>query len=407
MRRGRLPLGLACPDCGAVLRPSAQGDGEVHRLHCPDCGRWFRARRRPASPRAQPRPPVVGGVSLAIRAGILRGLPGAYRLGLAAGTSALIVGGGFLPLLRRWLNDAIAGPGDVVEAMGGIAVPSLTRDPDADFGPKLRRLDAPGLFDEVAEVARRLGVRPPEEVRLAFLPCCGVVAWRGGRALLLGLPLLDVLTRAELRAILAHELSHLARGDATWSASSLRFVEELARALDDPSGRPWGPLKLWARGFRGLAGRLVGPIATGQEARADRASAAIAGGRAAASALVKVALVQPLFRELLGHDDPDRPGSANLYATFRRFWDRLPAPLLEAMRLRLLAVAEEPSGSPHPPLPDRVATAMAYPDPPEPPPDLRPAITLLGDPDWLEQMLHDRLYASASVEPSVFHKAGT
>ncbi len=406
MRRGRLPLGLACPDCGSGLIEVDGAGGDVRRLHCPGCGRGFRAKRRPGPGKARIKAPV-GGASLAIRAGILRALPGAYGLGLAAGSTVMLALGGFVPVLRRWLNDEVAGPADVVGVLGGVAVPRSTRDPDADFGPKLRRLDAPGLFDEVAEVARRLGVRPPEEVRLAFLPCCGVVAWRRGRALLLGLPLLDVLTQAELRSILAHELAHLARGDATWSARSLRFVEGLSRALDDPSRRPWGPLKHWARGCRGLAARLVGPIATGQEARADRVAATIAGGRAAASALVKVALVQPLFRELLGHHDPDRPGSANLYATFRRFWDRLPAPLLEEMRLRLLAVDEGPTASPHPPLPDRVATILAYPDAPDPLPEQRRAIALLGDPDWLEQMLHDRLFASSPLEPSVFHKAGT
>ena len=364
MHRGRAPLGLTCPACGSGLigGDEDEADGSVRRLRCPGCGGRFRATPKPdtAGPKvgAIKRPPAVGGASLAIRAGILRGLPGTYRIGLAAGTTAMLALGGFIPVLRRWLNDEVAGFDDAARLMGGVAVASPSRDPDADFGPKLRRTDAPGLFDEVAEVARRLGARPPEEIRLAFLPCCGVVAWRRGRALLLGLPLLDVLTRAELRAILAHELAHLARGDATWSASSLRFVEGLGLALDDPSGRAWGPLKLWARGVRGLAARLVGPIATGQEARADRAAASIAGGRAAASALVKVALVQPLFRELLVRHDHDRAGSDNLYATFRRFWDRLPARLLEEMRLGLLAVEESgPSSSPHPPLPDRVGRA--------------------------------------------------
>ena len=65
------------------------------------------------------------------------------------------------------------------------------------------------------EVAQKLGVKPPGQVRLTYLPCCGVVAWGRSRALILGLPLLRVLTVAELRAVLAHELAHLAAGDAT------------------------------------------------------------------------------------------------------------------------------------------------------------------------------------------------
>jgi Zn-dependent protease with chaperone function len=153
--------------------------------------------------------------------------------------------------------------------------------------------------------------------------------------------------------------------------------------------------------------RLVGPIARGQEARADRASAAIAGGRAAASALIKVALVQPIFRELLVQHDPDRSGGQNLYATFRALWDRLPEPLLEAMRLRLLVEVRSSCDSPHPPIADRVAMIQGYADRVDGPLDPLSAASLLGDPEWLEQMLHDRLFALSRIEPSVFHRAGT
>ena len=51
---------------------------------------------------------------------------------------------------------------------------------------------------------------------------------------------------------------------------------------------------------------LIEPVARGQEARADRCAAAIAGGSAASSALVKVAVVQPLFREVLAIVRPER-----------------------------------------------------------------------------------------------------
>lgn len=334
-------------------------------------------------------------------------IPPIYHAGVALGMVVSFVSGGFIPVIRGWLSDRVESLEDVVEKMGGIWVASESRDPDNDFGPILRRVDAPTLFEEVTEVARRLSVRPPEEIRLAFLPCCGVVAWKRSRALLLGLPLLHVLTIAELRAILAHELAHLARGDATWSAGSLRFVEGLGRALDDPAGRSWGPLRLWARVFRGLAVSLVGPISRGQEARADRASANIAGGRVAASALIKVAMVQPLFREVLSQHDPDRALASNLYASFRALWARLPGSLLETMRLRLLTFNHESGDSPHPPLPDRVAMIQSYPDRSDAPSDSLAAVTMIGDPEWHEQSLHDRLFGLPIIEPTVFHKLGT
>ena len=167
-----------------------------------------------------------------------------------------------------------------------------------------RGADAPLIFSAVDDVAKRLGVRPPGQIRLTYLPCCGVVAWGRSRALILGLPLLRVLTLAELRAVIAHELAHLARGDATRAAKSARFVEGLGQALERSGERARGPLGGWAKLCWRWAIRLIGPIARGQETRADRSAAAIAGGSAAASALVKVALVQPLFREVLEHYDP-------------------------------------------------------------------------------------------------------
>lgn len=406
MSRSRPPSGLTCPGCGSGLERLGGGSGEVHRLRCQACGETFRA--RPRRPPAEIRtPPTVGRFGLVARLFVLRAIPPLYQAGVWLGLLALLPLGGIVPLVRAWLADRLAGPGDVIEALGGVSVGRESRDPDNDFGPVLRRLDAPGLFDEVADVARRLGVRPPEEIRLAFLPCCGVVAWRSSRALLLGMPLLHVLSIAELRAVLAHELEHLARGDATGSAGSLRFVEGLGRALDDGRGRSWGPLRAWAAACHALAKALVGPIAWGMEARADRAAAALEGGPVAASALVKVALVQPVFRELLGLHEVGRADGSNLYSTFRALWARLPPSLLEGMRLQLLGDASGPVDSPHPPLPERVVMVQAYPDLPAVPGRKEAAWTLIGDPEWLEQMLDDRLYGLAAIEPTIFHRSGT
>src|SRR5262249_38963688 len=151
---------------------------------------------------ADPKP--VGGLSLRLRSAAVRSLAKLYPAGVALGTAVMVPLGGFVPVLRGWLADEVRGWGGVVEALGGVHVERDIRDPDADFGPVLVRLDAPTLFQEVAAIARRLGVKPPDQIRLAYLPCCGVVAWRKTRILLLGLPLLQVLTHAELRAVLAH-----------------------------------------------------------------------------------------------------------------------------------------------------------------------------------------------------------
>ena len=85
----------------------------------------------------------------------------AYRLGVFAGTIAMLALGGFAPVIRGWLRDEIDGWAGIVEALGGVRVVTRTSDPDGDLGPVLARADAPRLFDAVGEVSRRLGVRPP------------------------------------------------------------------------------------------------------------------------------------------------------------------------------------------------------------------------------------------------------
>ena len=353
MGRGGPLRGLPCPRCETVLEPLSSDDGNgpdggVRRLFCPGCGETFRARRRgpdggspdagALEPAVAAAPPPVGSFSLLWRGWALRSIEWSYRLGVLAGSTALLATGGCVPVVRGWLRDEIDSWGGVLEALGGVHVVTEVQDPDGDLGPVLARADAPPLFAAVDDVARRLRVRPPGQIRLTYLPCCGVVAWgRRSQALILGLPLLRVLTHAELRAILAHELAHLARGDATGAARSVRFVEALGRALDRAGDRAHGLLGSWARTCRRWSSTLIAPIARGQEIRADRSAAAIAGGSAAASALVKVAVVQPLFREVLEHYDPNLPEAPNLYAFFRTFWFRLSPEIHTEMRLTLLA----------------------------------------------------------------------
>jgi Zn-dependent protease with chaperone function len=330
-----------------------------------------------------------------------------YWIGTLGGAAVMLVLGGFVPVLRGWLRNEIASWSDIVAVLGGVWFSVESLDPDSDLGPVLARVDAPLLFSTIDNVGRRLGVKPPSQIRLTYLPCCGVVAWGRSRALIIGLPLFRVLTQGELRSIVAHELAHLARGDATRAARSARFVEALAQAVERSHDRMWGPLGAWARFCLSEASWLIEPVARGQEARADRCSASLAGGSTSASALVKVAVVQPLFREVLAAYDPQDSSATNLYAFFRAFWFRLPPELHTAMRLSVLASCRGTLDPAHPPLPDRIAALQSYPEPPSTNGDAHPATTFLGDLEIFEQMLHNRLFGLPPVEPSVFHRAGT
>ena len=335
----------ACFGCSA---PAAEAASAPHSI---------RERQSHANDRATPEvtrlaPITVGPLALHWRALVLRILEHLYWSMTIAGSMLLLALGGFIPVLRGWLAEEIYGWADVVRTLGGIWFCAETRDPDSDLGPVLARVDAPLLFSSIDTVARRLGVRPPGQVRLTYLPCCGVVAWGRSQALIIGLPLLRVLTQVELRAVVAHELAHLARGDATRAARSARFVEGLELAIEQAGARARGPLGAWARFCLREASWLIEPVARGQEARADRMAAIIAGGGAAASALVKVAVVQPLFREVLECYNPNDPQFPNLYAFFRTFWYRLPVESLSAMRLQGPDQPARPCTIPHiPPCP--------------------------------------------------------
>jgi Zn-dependent protease with chaperone function len=402
---------LVCPDCGQDLPAPAGNLGETIELRCGGCGGTFRARRRSrrSDETAEASPAVVapvGGLDLMWRSTALGMVRALYYGGTTGFATLLIAGGGFIPVLRRWLEDDLSQWGEVIETLGGVRVSVSSSDPDGDLGPAISRVDAPRLFEEVLNVSRALGARPPEQIRITYLPCCAVVAWKRSRALLLGLPLLHILSVDELRAVLAHELAHLAKGDATVSARSAQFVEGLRQALDRKKDRSLSPLWFWARGCRHIAEYLIAPIARGQEARADRASGAIAGGTAAASALVKVAAVQPIFREVLDHYSPEN-AHANLYAFFREFWGRIPESLHVSIRHGLLSHSPALPDDVHPPLPDRLWVVQAYADRSPILGDHEPAAAMLADLEALEQMLHNRLFRVGRIEASVFHRAGT
>jgi Zn-dependent protease with chaperone function len=386
----------------------------VVELPCPGCGGLVRARRRREVDPDDDQPPAgasPGGLELRLRLAGLRALEPLYRAGAVACVGASFVGGGFAPVLRGWLRDEIASWGDAAACLGALRIEGAWGSPDADHGPILARSDAPSLFDEIDEVGRRLGVKRPSQVRVAYLPCCGITsgARHRERALLIGLPLLEILSLAELRAVVAHELAHLAHGDVAGSARAIRFWERLAQALD-AAPDPRRLSAAWARRCLRPAMRLLGPVARGQEIRADRAAAALAGGPAAASALVKVAMTQALFREVLHHYDPADPSQPNLYAFFRRFWSFLPAPLVETLRHSILtgagASAPPRPDDPHPPILDRIQLVQSYPDRTPATPGEEPAApALVGDLESLEHMMHNRLFGIPDAGPSVFHRA--
>ena len=178
---------LFCPACAAELNGHARAPAPASPPdRCAQCGEPLdhptpgRASQRSASGVAHRSPPP-GGVMLLWRNWMLRIVENAYWLGTLTGSAVMLACGGFVPVGRRWLLNEIGGWPEVVETLGGVWFPDITNDPDSDLGPVVARVDAPLLFNTIDSVGRRLGVKPPSQVRLTYLPCCGVVAWGRSR----------------------------------------------------------------------------------------------------------------------------------------------------------------------------------------------------------------------------------
>ena len=96
----------------------------------------------------------------------------------------------------------------------------------------------PALQQEAAEIGRNLGMIRIPEVHTTSARVSPMVWWTGGQVRVL-IPrfLLDALDRAELRAVLAHELAHARRRDYL-----VRWLEWLACSVFW-----WNPVAWWAR----------------------------------------------------------------------------------------------------------------------------------------------------------------
>ena len=365
--------GRICPGCAAELgRPRESGGGDANG-ECSRCGGSVsaegdgpEARRTAEATSAQQRAAPLGGLRLAWRNWILRLIERLYWTGTLAGALLMLACGGIVPVVRVGCATRSTAGRASSRTLGGVWFPVETLDPDSDLGPVLARVDAPLLFATIDTVGRRLGVKPPGQVRLTYLPCCGVVAWGRSRALIIGLPLFRVLTQGELRAIVAHELAHLARGDAT------------ARG-------PVGPVRRGAGAGAGArpaatprAARRLGPLLPARGVLADRARGARPGGagrpvrrgdrrrqrrRLGAGQGRRRSAAVPRGPRGLRPERRRTPATSTPFSA--TFWYRLPADVHTAMRLSVLTRRHDTPTRRIPPCPTAIASLQAYPDPAE------------------------------------------
>lgn len=318
--------------------------------------------------------------------------------------------------LSWWLLLASPGPAEawfgvlVVATAVGVVVTAwgvLRVRPDPPAGATLTDQQAPELWSLVRELAESVGTRPPDEVRLWSAANAAVwedARWLGVRAgrrfLYLGAPLLQVLTAAQVRAVLAHELGHYSRHHTRLGVVTYRGGQAIVSSIVQIGpGRVVGMVFV---GYAVLYFRVSLLVMRRMELAADRTAVRVAGREAVMQAL----------------RGADRTSSAweyfvASYVTWARSEAYLPSELLDWFGV-LMANRRDKLGrpgarppepwsrwDPHPPIDDRVALVAAAPDSPVVP-DLRPATVLVPDPDdcaaalrtpdfdrWVEQLAQE------------------
>jgi Zn-dependent protease with chaperone function len=285
---------------------------------------------------------------------------------------------------------------------------SVFRTRDADPGARIAAGTHPRLDAALAAVAGRIGTRPVDAVFLT--PGTQVAVFERGsllrqlsgrseRCLILGVGVLDGMTRGQLEAVLAHEYGHLVNRDTAGGGLALavrRSIQQMAMTLAGGGAAAWyNPAWLFVTGFHRIFLRVSQGASRLQEILADRWAARACGGRAFAEGLRHVIErsirfdrhAQASLREVV---EGER-ALANLY----RY---APAAAVDeaAVAVELeqaLAAPPSPYDS-HPRPNDRIAWVGAL-APAEPPgPDAsEPAWALFADREAVERQMTDEVRA--------------
>ncbi|MEU6440530.1 M48 family metalloprotease [Streptomyces sp. NPDC047046] len=326
----------------------------------------------------------MGAFTRALRALVL--LAGFYLVGLVLlallglGDWALVTSGhhGIGVIRLQILSVVLAVP-----LVRGLALVRTPRG-EGPHGVELTPEAQPRLWELVRALAEAAGTRAPARILLTAdvnaavserTRLLGLVP--GPRELYLGLPLLQGLTEAQLRGVLAHELGHYAHADTRLSGITARVRGQVARTVAHLRGEA-GEGKTEKRN---VLHRLLAKLYTGygtfvlrvtlqdarrQEYAADRLAARLAGRTATASALRELPALETSFAfyldayALAGSDQGLLPPRGEVFGGYGR--------LLDARQLELVGLrAELPheSSSPydsHPPLAARVRRIEELPD---------------------------------------------
>ena len=309
--------------------------------------------------------------------------------------------------------------------------------------PRRDRFEPPGvridlseqrrLAEEIESVASTLGEPMPAEVYLipdvnAFVAQRGGFLGMGSRRVMgLGLPLMQVLTLSQFRAVLAHEFAHFYSGDTRLGPWVFKSRSAMARVINS-LGQPSAFLQLLGRfgivaiahtvvigglvAYWKLFMRITQLISRRQEYRSDELACHIAGSDALIGGLQGInkasAAVGPYWNTVvvpainIGY----RPQLADGFGRFMN----APAILKAAsdyLARQLTSQQTDPLDT-HPPLNARIAKARAL-DIVVERTDDQPSISLIDNLSNLEKALLGRMapaLANAALKPMEWETAG-
>jgi Zn-dependent protease with chaperone function len=271
--------------------------------------------------------------------------------------------------------------------------PRIDRFPDP--GVPLVREQEPKLWRLIEEVAQATAQPMPADVFLvgdvnAFVAQRGGLMGIGSRRVLgIGLPLLQLLTVAQVRAVLAHEFGHFHGGDTKLGPWIYKTRGAIVRTVNN-FARVGSLLQLPFKWYAKVFLRITQAISRRQELAADALSVQVTGRGPVRAALSTVAETAPLFEYYIHNEFMSMVNGGvrpPLAEGFRRF---LRSPSMVKARAEVASHALSMKADPydtHPPLGERLAAVGEAEEARGTAIDEVPAITLLRELPQLERSL--------------------
>jgi Zn-dependent protease with chaperone function len=284
-----------------------------------------------------------------------------------------------------------AGVGTVIILAGIIP----RRDKFVEPGVRLTEDKYPKLFAEIRSIAAAVGQKMPAEVFLVpdlnawVMQRGGRLIWGGRRVMGLGLPLLNLLSVSELRAVLAHEFGHFYGGDTKLGPVIYNTRSAIARTVAGLA-RNRSLLQIPFSLYGKMYLRVTHGVSRQQEYAADELAAGVAGSRPLMEGLEKIHKLAPAHAVYWQNEYMPIMGSGYHAPMLEGFNKFLEDPRVEEMAARSLeeqktGAAVSPYGT-HPPLGERLAAIRDLPAGGAAR-NTSPAVGLIGDPAGAERDL--------------------